>query len=76
MSAKEHQRLFKNAALNPEELRRRREETGIQLRKQKREEQVNLYFLLKAANQCLCPLVQFSKFLNPMESHMWHLNAL
>ncbi|PIK52805.1 putative importin subunit alpha-7 isoform X1 [Apostichopus japonicus] len=40
MSAKEHQRLFKNAALNPEELRRRREETGIQLRKQKREEQL------------------------------------
>ncbi|KAJ8027067.1 Importin subunit alpha-7 [Holothuria leucospilota] len=40
MSAKEHQRLFKNAALNPEELRRRREESGIQLRKQKREEQL------------------------------------
>uniref|UniRef100_A0A3Q4HWW4 Karyopherin alpha 5 (importin alpha 6) n=1 Tax=Neolamprologus brichardi TaxID=32507 RepID=A0A3Q4HWW4_NEOBR len=31
---------YKNKALNPQEMRRRREEEGIQLRKQKREEQV------------------------------------
>ncbi|XP_041462692.1 importin subunit alpha-7-like [Lytechinus variegatus] len=39
-SNKEHFRLFKNKALDAEELRRRREEVGIQLRKQKREEQL------------------------------------
>lgn len=33
---------YKNKALNPQEMRRRREEEGIQLRKQKREEQVRL----------------------------------
>lgn len=32
---------YKNNALNPQEMRRRREEEGIQLRKQKREEQVS-----------------------------------
>lgn len=32
---------YKNKALNPQEMRRRREEEGVQLRKQKREEQVN-----------------------------------
>lgn len=31
---------YKNKALNTQEMRRRREEEGIQLRKQKREEQV------------------------------------
>ncbi|NWH42029.1 IMA7 protein, partial [Chloropsis hardwickii] len=31
---------YKNKALNPEEMRRRREEEGIQLRKQKREQQL------------------------------------
>jgi hypothetical protein len=31
---------YKNAALDSKELRRRREEEGIQLRKQKREEQL------------------------------------
>uniref|UniRef100_A0A8C6T8N6 Importin subunit alpha n=1 Tax=Neogobius melanostomus TaxID=47308 RepID=A0A8C6T8N6_9GOBI len=31
---------YKNNALNPQEMRRRREEEGVQLRKQKREEQV------------------------------------
>ncbi|XP_041109147.1 importin subunit alpha-6 isoform X2 [Polyodon spathula] len=31
---------YKNRALNPQEMRRRREEEGIQLRKQKREEQL------------------------------------
>lgn len=36
---------YKNKALNPQEMRRRREEEGIQLRKQKREEQVNKGFL-------------------------------
>uniref|UniRef100_A0AAY4AJ46 Importin subunit alpha n=1 Tax=Denticeps clupeoides TaxID=299321 RepID=A0AAY4AJ46_9TELE len=39
---------YKNNALNPQEMRRRREEEGIQLRKQKREEQ-----LFKRRNVCL-----------------------
>uniref|UniRef100_A0A4W3ITG3 Importin subunit alpha n=1 Tax=Callorhinchus milii TaxID=7868 RepID=A0A4W3ITG3_CALMI len=40
--AKENYRMnrYKNKALNPEEMRRRREEEGIQLRKQKREQQL------------------------------------
>ncbi|RXM93500.1 Importin subunit alpha-7 [Acipenser ruthenus] len=40
--AKDNYRMnrYKNKALNPEEMRRRREEEGIQLRKQKREEQL------------------------------------
>lgn len=40
---KENYRMksYKNKALNPQEMRRRREEEGIQLRKQKREEQVS-----------------------------------
>ncbi|XP_064802037.1 importin subunit alpha-6-like isoform X3 [Oncorhynchus masou masou] len=39
---------YKNKALNPQEMRRRREEEGIQLRKQKREEQ-----LFKRRNVCV-----------------------
>uniref|UniRef100_A0A674A2H6 Importin subunit alpha n=1 Tax=Salmo trutta TaxID=8032 RepID=A0A674A2H6_SALTR len=35
----ERMKSYKNKALNPQEMRRRREEEGIQLRKQKREEQ-------------------------------------
>uniref|UniRef100_A0A673M8U9 Importin subunit alpha n=1 Tax=Sinocyclocheilus rhinocerous TaxID=307959 RepID=A0A673M8U9_9TELE len=35
---------YKNKALNLEEMRRRREEEGIQLRKQKREQQVTVHF--------------------------------
>ncbi|XP_028675554.2 importin subunit alpha-7-like [Erpetoichthys calabaricus] len=40
--AKDYYRMnrYKNKALNPEEMRRRREEEGIQLRKQKREQQL------------------------------------
>ncbi|XP_063312195.1 importin subunit alpha-7 [Pelobates fuscus] len=41
---------YKNKALNPEEMRRRREEEGIQLRKQKREQQ-----LFKRRNVELAP---------------------
>ncbi|XP_016131170.1 importin subunit alpha-6-like isoform X1 [Sinocyclocheilus grahami] len=41
---------YKNKALNPQEMRRRREEEGIQLRKQKREEQ-----LFKRRNVSLPP---------------------
>lgn len=42
--AKDNYRMnrYKNKALNPEEMRRRREEEGIQLRKQKREQQVSV----------------------------------
>uniref|UniRef100_A0A8C1YJE1 Importin subunit alpha n=1 Tax=Cyprinus carpio TaxID=7962 RepID=A0A8C1YJE1_CYPCA len=36
---------YKNKALNLEEMRRRREEEGIQLRKQKREQQVTVHLL-------------------------------
>ena len=32
---------YKNKGLDPEELRRRREEEGVQIRKAKREEQVS-----------------------------------
>lgn len=41
--AKDNYRMnrYKNKALNPEEMRRRREEEGVQLRKQKREQQVS-----------------------------------
>ncbi|GCB71732.1 hypothetical protein scyTo_0008908 [Scyliorhinus torazame] len=43
-AGKENFRLksYKNNSLNPDEMRRRREEEGLQLRKQKREEQVDL----------------------------------
>lgn len=37
MSASAHKNKYKNASLDSQELRRRREEEGIQLRKQKRE---------------------------------------
>lgn len=49
-SGKENFRLksYKNKSLNPDEMRRRREEEGLQLRKQKREEQV-LYY---SCNNC------------------------
>ncbi|NXP69173.1 IMA6 protein, partial [Chloropsis cyanopogon] len=42
---------YKNNALNPQEMRRRREEEGIQLRKQKREEQVSV--LVSCSVLCL-----------------------
>lgn len=35
-----HKQRYKNAALDSKELRRRREEEGLQLRKQKREQQL------------------------------------
>uniref|UniRef100_A0A7N8XBZ8 Importin subunit alpha n=1 Tax=Mastacembelus armatus TaxID=205130 RepID=A0A7N8XBZ8_9TELE len=48
--AKDNYRMksYKNKALNPQEMRRRREEEGVQLRKQKREEQ-----LFKRRNVCV-----------------------
>ncbi len=36
-----HKQRYKNVSVDAEELRRRREEEGIQLRKQKREEQLS-----------------------------------
>lgn len=53
-SGKENFRLksYKNKSLNPDEMRRRREEEGLQLRKQKREEQV-LYYSCDNHNQLL-----------------------
>lgn len=41
MSTSGHKHRYKNAALDSVELRRRREEEGVQLRKQKREQQLN-----------------------------------
>lgn len=41
MSGSTHKHRYKNAALDSVELRRRREEEGVQLRKQKREQQLN-----------------------------------
>jgi len=38
--------LYKNAALNTDEMRRRREEEGVSLRKQKRDEQVFMFIKL------------------------------
>ncbi|NXT20519.1 IMA7 protein, partial [Syrrhaptes paradoxus] len=59
--AKDNYRMksYKNKALNPEEMRRRREEEGIQLRKQKREQQVtvsltSLCSALTQAGLCCC----------------------
>lgn len=51
--AKDNYRMnrYKNKALNLEEMRRRREEEGIQLRKQKREQQVK--FFLSPVSQVL-----------------------
>lgn len=36
-----HRHRYKNAGLDSQELRRRREEEGVQLRKQKREQQLS-----------------------------------
>lgn len=40
MSGPSHKHRYKNSGLDSRELRRRREEEGVQLRKQKREEQL------------------------------------
>lgn len=45
-----HKQRYKNSALDSQELRRRREEEGVQLRKNKREEQ-----LAKRRNVVLSP---------------------
>lgn len=54
---------YKNKALNPQEMRRRREEEGIQLRKQKREEQVGVlkYLILFNIKTLLC--TEFRSFI-------------
>lgn len=40
-SSSAHKQRYKNVSVDADELRRRREEEGIQLRKQKREEQLS-----------------------------------
>ena len=40
MAEDSRKNLYKNTALNTDEMRRRREEEGVSLRKQKRDEQV------------------------------------
>ena len=52
---KGHFHMYKNKALGLDELRKRREEEGVQLRKQKREEQV-----CQEYSQKLNPLSVFS----------------
>ena len=42
MAEDSRKNLYKNTALNTDEMRRRREEEGVSLRKQKRDEQVIL----------------------------------
>lgn len=61
---KENFRLksYKNKSLNPDEMRRRREEEGLQLRKQKREEQVSPL-----------PILIFLKELNVLFQSWLHL---
>jgi hypothetical protein len=47
-------KAYKNKALDTQELRRRREEEGIQLRKQKRDEHVSMHPLFFcSAKQCI-----------------------
>lgn len=60
-SGQSHKYRYKNAALDSQELRRRREEEGVQLRKQKREEQ-----LFKRRNVVSGNLIPF---LLPLNSH-------
>lgn len=52
MSGSAHKHRYKNAALDSIELRRRREEEGLQLRKQKREQQL---FKRRNVNVALLP---------------------
>ena len=68
---------YKNKALNPQEMRRRREEEGIQLRKQKREEQV------KHLNGKNCPwskwmymIMTFHPFLTHEGCRLTHIMSL
>lgn len=67
--AKDNARLksYKNKSLNTEEMRRRREEEGLQLRKQKKDEQVRtvwkvtLHVCEPWASGCICNVpVQWS----------------
>lgn len=57
---------YKNKALDSQELRRRREEEGIQLRKQKRDEQVNTIFTM-LANESI--LIQLAVYLYDCENN-------
>lgn len=56
MSMTSHKNRYKNAGLDSQELRRRREEEGVQLRKQKREQQLfkrrNVNFPSLADDDC------------------------
>ncbi|KAF3831869.1 hypothetical protein GH733_000681 [Mirounga leonina] len=59
---------YKNKALNPQEMRRRREEEGIQLRKQKREEQ--------SMKMCKSRLLTNSNRLTTTRNAVWALSNL
>lgn len=54
---------YKNKALNPQEMRRRREEEGIQLRKQKREEQVGVLRYNKSIHSSLYLMWRFASLI-------------
>lgn len=56
---------YKNKALDSQELRRRREEEGIQLRKQKRDEQVN-----NISSDGCCPGLLISNTCNEKHKHV------
>ena len=47
MAEDSRKNLYKNTALNTDEMRRRREEEGVSLRKQKRDEQVILLHVIR-----------------------------
>ena len=47
MAEDSRKNLYKNTALNTDEMRRRREEEGVSLRKQKRDEQVILIHVVR-----------------------------
>ena len=54
----QHRARYKNAALDSQEMRRRREEEGIQLRKQKREQQLFKKRNVHADESLQVPLVE------------------
>jgi len=64
MASKERMKNYKNKAKDQEELRRKREEEGIQLRKQKRDEQVRNVSLETGSYQfCVKPYILIQIFL-------------
>ena len=59
-SGQTHKYRYKNSALDSQELRRRREEEGVQLRKQKREEQLFKRRNVVAGKYIICSSPMYS----------------